>query len=205
LTDSFAVAISPEGIAVDVRQGNAAPIAFRDTINTNGMNPIVIDVQANDLDPNGDALVTEIISDVVWGNTLILNDDSIRYLAFANIEQIIDSAIYRVCDNGVPSRCDTAVLYIEVDNPVGVDENAALEGLRLYPNPVVDDLYLRIPMALNGTVTVRDAIGRIVFQQALRVGAGDHRIASLAGLPGGIYLVEVRSGDAVHTARLARP
>jgi len=80
----------------------------------------VVDVQANDSDPDGDRLFTYIIIPSVNGTDTVLGGDSIRYTPNANFFGW-DSLTYMVCDTtpanpcGSPTTlCDTAIAWFEV-------------------------------------------------------------------------------------------
>ena len=192
LLDSFEVAISPEGLAVDVRDENGPPYAFRDTVSTNEMNPAVFDVQANDFDVNGDPLTTEIYWDVSWGNTSVLNGDSISYLAFADYEGG-DSLQYRVCDNGNPALCDSAWLVINVNNNVGVEELTGLVQIDHFPNPASSTLFLRSATGGLGTFTILDAMGRPVRTGSLQLAPNQTHGVAVSGMARGVYYFSLQT------------
>ncbi|MEZ5013996.1 MAG: Ig-like domain-containing protein [Chitinophagales bacterium] len=93
-----------------------APLAQDDTITTDLITPILIDVLANDFDGDGDALtVTTLFTAGVTGVATIL-DNAVSYTP-ASIGT--DIFLYVVCDNNIPVRCDTAQIKVKV---VAVDE-----------------------------------------------------------------------------------
>jgi hypothetical protein len=73
----------------------------------------------NDSDPNGDALTSVSIIDNLNNGTLTAGSLGI-YLYDPNIGfNGYDTLIYRVCDNGSPALCDTALAVVQVfGNPV---------------------------------------------------------------------------------------
>ena len=94
---------------------NDAPDAVTDfvTLNEDTANAF-IDVQVNDTDPDGDALTTTIVSSPTSGATAsVANGDSISYTPPANFNGT-DTIIYSICDNGIPSLCDTDTVFITV-------------------------------------------------------------------------------------------
>jgi gliding motility-associated-like protein len=83
----------------------------------------------NDSDPNGDALTSVSIIDNLNNGTLTAGSLGI-YLYDPNIGfNGYDTLIYRVCDNGSPALCDTALAVVQVfGNPVLIPSvaNAAI-------------------------------------------------------------------------------
>ncbi|MCC2546050.1 T9SS type A sorting domain-containing protein [Hymenobacter sp. BT175] len=80
-------------------------------------------------------------------------------------------------------------------------------GLSVYPNPANGDactLLLTLPTAQRVTVDLRDLQGRLlrpVYAQA--TAAGTHTLAlPTAGLPAGLYLVQVHTESGIQVARL---
>jgi len=105
---------------------NIAPIANTDFATTTPTVTIVVDVQSNDMDGNGDDLVTSIVSGPNGLNTAtVLNNDSIQY---TSIKQFvgIDTIIYQVCDPSL--ACDSDTLFVNVTNKVAVSAIVLLEG-----------------------------------------------------------------------------
>ena len=127
--------------------------------------PIVIDVQDNDSDPDGDVLTTTILSGPSSGGTAtVVNGDSISYNPPLNFCGA-DTIIYEVCD---PILCDSDTLFINViciqDPPdqgnenVVTNEDTPLDGIDLddnNPDPDGDPVTLIVPSGSSqgGTVT----------------------------------------------------
>lgn len=104
---------------------NDKPLAVDDTKQTNEDTPINIDAQVNDSDVDGDVLTTTIITVPKYGTATVLNGDSILYTPAANYYGK-DTLYYKICDNGTPSLCDTAVIILTInainDKPIAVDD-----------------------------------------------------------------------------------
>ncbi|RMG92481.1 MAG: hypothetical protein D6706_16785, partial [Chloroflexi bacterium] len=93
---------------------NGRPHALDDPVFAPVGYTIVIDVQANDTDPDGDPLKTRIWKHAVNGSSGVVNNDSIVYIPFPGFTGQ-DSIKYIICDDGLPALCDTATVYIRVD------------------------------------------------------------------------------------------
>ena len=100
-------AVMPPGCAA-----NLPPVAVNDTVTmcSNG-GTITVDVQNNDSDFNGDSLTTTIVSAVIFGS-IALNGNSIDFTSGGPF--VGNQITYSICDNGTPSMCDTAIVFIIV-------------------------------------------------------------------------------------------
>jgi len=92
---------------------NTPPIAVIDRVLANPNTATnIIDVQANDSDPENDMLTTTIIGTSTMGVTAtVINGDSISYIAPANFSGN-DTLTYQICDTGTPPLCDTTIVII---------------------------------------------------------------------------------------------
>jgi large repetitive protein len=132
-------------VFITVSATNNAPVANVDGISvsedTSGVN---IPVLTNDVDDQILTASNVSITDVPKHGVAVINPNgTIGYKPNANYNGL-DTLIYRVCDNGTPALCDTAIVFITVtpvnDAPVAV--NDAISG----PEDVV----------VTGTVATND-------------------------------------------------
>ena len=94
---------------------NQAPDANDDSINTFKNNSISNNVILNDSDPEGQTLTVNPIPVTNPTNgTVTLNTDGVFTYTPNNGFVGIDTFAYQVCDNGIPSKCDTAIVIINV-------------------------------------------------------------------------------------------
>ena len=150
-TDSFTYEVCDNGtpsqcdtavVTITVTPVNDAPIAVNDAYSTN--EDVVLNgstVLVNDSDPESGILTvnTVPVTNVTSGVLVLLADGTFTYTPNANFNGT-DSFSYQVCDNGIPSLCDTAVVTITVtptnDSPIAVDdvyttnEDVVLNGLK---------------------------------------------------------------------------
>ena len=105
-------------VFIIINEMNEAPIAVTDflVIDGNTLNSI-IDVQANDSDPNGegDTLVTFILAAPMHGTAVVVDEDSIRYTPETNYFGL-DTIVYQVCDTSMICASDTVFITINVVN-----------------------------------------------------------------------------------------
>ncbi|MEE9373964.1 MAG: Ig-like domain-containing protein, partial [Saprospiraceae bacterium] len=110
---------------------NSSPIAINDTIVAEQEIGIIIPVQVNDIDPDGDKLITSLIdTSTAGGGVVVMNGDSLNYTPPFGFSGI-DTIVYQVCDTGSPVLCDTAMVIITVNSAficVNIDAKVFLEG-----------------------------------------------------------------------------
>ncbi|MAT04307.1 MAG: hypothetical protein CL424_04595, partial [Acidimicrobiaceae bacterium] len=83
---------------VDPNQPNRAPVAGPDVARTPSETPIVIDVEANDYDPDGDPITVESIAEQPEHGTVVLRDDgTVEYTPAAGFSGT-DSFVYTLVD-----------------------------------------------------------------------------------------------------------
>jgi VCBS repeat-containing protein len=114
--NGFPVMCDHDTVFIHVTPVNDAPVAETDYAATlvNPENPLIIDVQLNDIDVDLDNLTTSIISGPTSGGTAsVINGDSVTYMPPLNFMGT-DTIIYQICDNGVPSLCDIDTIFIRV-------------------------------------------------------------------------------------------
>ena len=135
---------------------NLAPIGQVDQDTTTHNDQIVVNVIANDIDPDNTPPValTSIVCGPNNGMAAIDTDGlSIVYTPDSGFLGL-DSICYTVCDSGVPPLCDTSVLYLLVisDNlpPIAVDDQGA-GGVDM---DIVIDVLMNDSDPENGVLTV---------------------------------------------------
>jgi hypothetical protein len=94
---------------------NTWPIAYDDTAHAIQLVPISVNVVANDLDFNSDSLC---VVAIIGNPKFSLDTLSCQNIAYQpdTFPVGFDSCLYVVCDNGVPSLCDTAQLVVKIGN-----------------------------------------------------------------------------------------
>lgn len=109
-------------IVVEVIDVNEHPIAMPDDVQTNEDTTVVIDVLANDRDPDGGTLSIHSVTPAVNGTAQILSTGNLSYVPAANFHGV-DQFTYTVVDSGglaSTATVDVTVLSIN-DSPVPVD------------------------------------------------------------------------------------
>ena len=194
-TGPLSVGFSPEAIAIQYRFGNAPPYAVDDNYTTNQI-VTVFDVQANDFDIDGDDLTTDVVSSIIaFGNAAILNGDSLEFTAFIGVTAI-QEIDYEVCDNGVPSLCDTATITIQIDSPQSVGELEDF-GFKTFPNPT--NSFVRVMGDYHGAtlIELRDQHGRVVLGENQVFSSEGYVDLDLTHLPAGVYILSISQEEKV--------
>ncbi|TDB61103.1 Ig-like domain-containing protein, partial [Arundinibacter roseus] len=148
LCDSAQVIVQVLPAPVDPA-ANQAPIAVDDANTTTVNTPVTGTVAANDSDPDGDALTFAGLTNPANGTLTVNADGSYVYTPAADFIGS-DVFTYTVCDNGTPSLCDTATVFITVTPVAGkvallpkVYLQGALFGVFLPDTLMRDDLRLK--------------------------------------------------------------
>lgn len=102
--------------------GNLAPVAIDDTASTIQPNPITVNVAANDVDAIDDTLC---VTSIIGSGFFSIDNANCTNIIFAPDSFFVgsDTCVYVICDNSLPSLCDTAVLVItSIANPALLPE-----------------------------------------------------------------------------------
>ncbi|PWJ45034.1 Ig-like domain-containing protein [Sediminitomix flava] len=180
----FYVTPSPKSNAVITPAfDNDPPVALDDNATTNYDFPVTIDVMANDSDPNGDALLPSsvyIINPPNVGGALAIVDDN-GNITYNPVEGYVgpDSFTYAICDNTSQPKCDTATVFITIEEgniaPSAQDDYYTIEiGQSLTQNVLENDsdednsfdfnsLQIINPPSVEGAITVVSDSGIISY------------------------------------------
>ena len=114
-------------VTINASSLNHPPIANNDNVLTGKNTPVIVNVQLNDKDPDGNKLTTSIPSGIVpstHGTIVVNSNGTITYTPTNPNFSGRDSFQYVICDNGIPSLCDTAFVNVLI-NPT-VNNNAPI-------------------------------------------------------------------------------
>ncbi|CAN5230856.1 hypothetical protein BH09BAC1_BH09BAC1_29360 [soil metagenome] len=93
--------------------GNSAPVAIDDSVSTPHNTAVEVDVKDNDIDPESNTMtVTGAYNNT--GGTNMLNTNGTVTFTPTNGFSGAASFNYIICDDGVPSLCDTATVRVQV-------------------------------------------------------------------------------------------
>ena len=138
-TDSFTYTIADNAggtstatVSIQVDAVNDPPLAVDDYDTTNYNTSVTIIVLDNDSDTENGILTVSVCDPPLNGSLLINNDGSVTYTPNSDFSGN-DKFCYTICDDGTPSRCDSAMVYI-----------------RVIPKPRVEDVYVYNGFSPNG-------------------------------------------------------
>lgn len=92
---------------------NTTPLAYDDYTDVVFNNPAAGNVLPNDSDPDGNTLAAALVSGPANGTVLLNTDGSFTYTPGSDYSGP-DHFVYQLCDNNIPSFCDTAVAFFFV-------------------------------------------------------------------------------------------
>ncbi len=153
-------------VFLDYTQVNRPPIANRDNFTVPEDSSITGNIMRNDFDPDGDSIyvITTTVLNVKNGVLTLNGDSTFTYTPNPNFFGQ-DTFIYQLCDNGVPSKCDTALVVITItpvndkpeipDTSVTTCEDCPITVCVPITDIDVDDLHTAsiCGQPLNGTIT----------------------------------------------------
>ncbi|HWK55829.1 MAG TPA: Ig-like domain-containing protein [Parapedobacter sp.] len=105
---------SPATRDINIVAVNTAPVAMDDEIPVTEDIPATGNALTNDSDVEGNALTASLTIAPVNGTVVLNADGSLTYTPNSNYNGL-DSLQYQACDNGMPTRCDTAWVYFNVE------------------------------------------------------------------------------------------
>jgi hypothetical protein len=97
--------------------------------------------------------------------------------------------------------CDGAdTINIDVTPCVGINENGALSGVEVYPNPFNEMIVINIT---EGTSQIRimNALGAVIYDQKMNSGRNEISTSEFAS---GVYFVEVMNANGTATVKLVK-
>jgi len=89
------------------------------------------------------------------------------------------------------------VIIIQSVNPAKVLDNRMDDGMKIYPNPADDEIYVVLPSLLKGersAISVISMDGRIILSEEVPFATREPIRLSLETLARGIYVIEVKGG-----------
>jgi hypothetical protein len=129
---------------------NKNPVVLNDNVVTPAGSPLVINVKANDFDPDGTLGNPTITVNPTKGTVVVNGDGTVTYTPTPGSTGT-DTFTYQVCDNGTPQRCSTATVTVEI-TPTQTGNGV----VNIMPNAVDDSKSTPKNSPVNGTVASND-------------------------------------------------
>jgi hypothetical protein len=170
---------------LEVIVGNNPITAVNDNVSTNMNTALIIAVTANDVDFENDIDNTSltIVANATNGSTTINTvTGEITYTPNASFSGF-DSFTYSICDGGLPATCDQAIVFVNVINTSGIEENE-LENIQISVSN--GQLFVNSLNELEGTYTVYSSLGTMIQEgQVVSKTNFSH--------PAGVYFVHIQN------------
>ena len=109
---------------------NNPPVATMDTGSVIFPDSLVMDVLANDFDPNGNNFSFQYVISPAFGSVTDLGNGIVQYNPAQGFKGV-DSFQYVICDDGNPVLCDTGTVYVNVDGLPLADFSFSINGLQV--------------------------------------------------------------------------
>ena len=141
---------------------NLAPVAVDDAAQTLKNTVVNGNAATNDTDPNvGQSLTYSLLTNPTHGVVSLAFDGTYRYTPVAGFTGT-DQFMYKICDNGTPTMCDTATVYLTIyDFPcVTINLKVLLEG-SLFQSPTAG--IMRTTLNERGLLPGQTPIGQFAI------------------------------------------
>lgn len=125
------------------------------------------DVLFNDFIPGGNSNgILTIHRQPKHGTAVVETDKTITYTPESGFNKAIDTIAYKVCLVENPVVCDTAIMGIYVNLPVGIEKNDLSHSVIVYPNPAPDYIYVTVDEeVMMQELELMDQSGRMVYRR----------------------------------------
>ncbi|QAA81925.1 T9SS type A sorting domain-containing protein [Aequorivita sp. H23M31] len=110
-------------------------------------------------------------------------------------------------DKNIPASIATDRFSIRTEQRLGVDNPSLLDGIRLFPNPINDNVFNITAPKLNGETTVisvNDMLGREVMSSEQTFSGNTLKVELPADLNSGIYMVTISSNGESQSIRVIK-
>lgn len=132
---------------IDVDEINSPPVANADYLFADKSDTVSTNILSNDYDFDGGTVTlnTNLIVQPGKGTVTMLPDGSLTYVAYPGSSGT-DEFVYQICDNGKPSKCDTARVTVFIHKILGENHRPV----------AVDDAYYVVEKQIRGNVRAND-------------------------------------------------
>jgi len=127
-------------VTINITAVNDAPVAQNDAATTEEDTPVAIDVLANDLDPDGDALVISIDAAPSSGTVILEEDGTITYTPEAGFFGL-DAFTYTISDGDLTAEASVSITVLSTNQaPMATaDTGSVFEGESVTVNVLAND------------------------------------------------------------------
>lgn len=176
---------------------NVHPEAVDDAASTIQETAVDIDVLANDSDCESDAMMPNIVVSPANGTAMVTGTNTITYTPNPSYTGT-DVFTYTACDAG---GCGMEATVSVTVNPSGIELRN--NDFNVYPNPVINVVYVDNKTNMNGHIEMIDILGNIAVRNDMKFGKNE---LSTSNLSKGVYLLNVldNNGTIVSSRRIVK-
>ncbi len=96
---------------------------------------------------------------------------------------------------------DTALVSVNVNRCLGINESSKLTNVKVMPNPAHDNLVISSESDIISEITLSDVTGRVLLEKSLN--SNEDRI-NMSEFANGVYWIKVRSGSASNVIKVVK-
>jgi gliding motility-associated-like protein/uncharacterized repeat protein (TIGR01451 family) len=131
---------------IDVDEINSPPLANHDYIFVNKNDTIELNLLDNDYDFDGGQITMSGIVEDPQKGRIELDENGIYTYISDTDSTGIDFFVYKICDNGIPSKCDTARVVVSIHKLAETNHRPV----------AVDDAYFVVEKRISGNIMAND-------------------------------------------------
>lgn len=133
--------------------------------------------------------------------TITNTDENVANVNYSKGKFYITSLNLGICQVTVTA---TDVRETSVTQTFRILVRDSSEAVDMYPNPVVDYLYIRTDKEVQADIRIVSSLGQEVYNQALPISPFEPAKVDMTGIPGGSYTVKVASNGATVTKTIVK-
>ncbi|MFC2129209.1 phospholipase D-like domain-containing protein [Bacteroidota bacterium] len=171
------------------------PECSNEFLEMNGGSSLRYDVLFNDYIPSGtsNAILT-IHREPKHGTAQVETDKTITYSPESGFNKDIDTITYKVCLVENPVVCDTAIMGIYVNLPVGIENLDRDQTVIVYPNPAPEYIYVSVDGSkMMQDLELIDQSGRVVYRRENVL--QKNTSVDVSDFTAGIYFLSIKLED----------
>jgi hypothetical protein len=134
----------------------------------------------------------------IWSLFAAGNVSTLREYSFVD-NASLQNNFYRIAEVDMDGRINYSTV-----NKVRCDDNSEF---KLWPNPAINQAWLSVNVITDekANLKIRDGKGRVVYQKSVSLFAGNNIVSmDTRLLSGGVYLVELTTGQTIKFAKLIK-
>lgn len=178
-----------------------APVCKPEFVSMTTGSSLRYDVLYNDELPG--PVVVDIARQPTNGTATVESDKTVTYRPNTGFNQDLDTVYYKVSMEANLNISDESMMVVYVNLPVGVEENGALNGFSLYPNPSNGDVSIRMDSEVDEfDLCIFDISGKKLYEENRIQSSGQSHMLRLKDFKNGYYFVVIEEPSG---SKIVRP